>query len=247
MSPHPGRPPSFWRTLLGETGFYMGGILIVVGWAMFVSYVWRGVSFSSVPEDVPGSSRGFWFGMASAMTAIAIPMMLWTAKRVRDLLQHGVEVPGSIVSVSPARVVFRYSYAGREWSKIISGSGTRDVAEYDPGEGVTVLLDPGSPKRCLLRKGTVSGDGAPAPSGPQAGKGDAWWQTSGSGLVLLGLAVFFYVDLTRFEKTGGTYHFWGPFALLYGVSGKWGVVLTMGLLGLAMLYWGVQAFRKKQP
>ena len=243
-----GRPP-FWRTIFREPGFFFGLILPIVVWGMFASYVWRGVTFSSVPEDAPGSHRGFALNLAWAGTAISIVSMLWTAARVRRLLQHGVEAPGTVVSVSPSRVTFSYSYGGREWNKIISGTGTSAVSEYEPGDDVIVLLDPKSPKRCLLRKGVLSKEGIEVPLKPRADRSDAWWQTCGTGLVLLGLAVFFYVDLTRFEKTGGTYHFWGPFALLYGISGKWGIVLILGLLGLAMLYWGVQEFGKgkKKP
>ncbi|GEM_PF-4532962 len=74
-----------------------------------------------------------------------------------------------------------------------------------------------------------------------------WWKTFGLGLVLLGLTVYLYLDMTRIEAMGGTYRVRGFTGFLYAIGGKWGSVLAFGLMGLAMLYLGIQELREKRP
>ncbi len=64
---------------------------------------------------------------------------------------------------------------------------------------------------------------------------------------LLGFAVYLYVDLTKFETEGGERRLWAPLAFLYNIAGKWGAVLFIALLGVAMVVIAIRERAKPKP
>jgi len=64
---------------------------------------------------------------------------------------------------------------------------------------------------------------------------DRWWHGLFVAALLFGAAVYFYVDLTRFETEGGQRRIHWLLALLYYVLGKEGVAGGLVLGGVACL------------
>jgi hypothetical protein len=70
-------------------------------------------------------------------------------------------------------------------------------------------------------------------------KQEPWWLAMLGGLIMLGGAIWVYLDLTAFEAAGGTRRVNAIVALLYNYLGKWGVVGLMAVGGLGAIWHGV--------
>ena len=75
---------------------------------------------------------------------------------------------------------------------------------------------------------------------------DKWWQSALWGLACFGLAAFLYVDLSAFERDGGTKRVKWYIAVLYNTLGKWGVVALFALLGVVLLGFALAKLRSRR-
>lgn len=70
-----------------------------------------------------------------------------------------------------------------------------------------------------------------------------WWYD----LLWAGLFPLFgwllYLHFAKFEAAGGKMLMWAPIAMIYNLTGKWGVVVAGVLAGLFCLKSGVSKFR----
>lgn len=55
-------------------------------------------------------------------------------------------------------------------------------------------------------------------------------------IIVTGLAVYFYFDLTKFEKEGGSRNVHTLVKVLYDLGGKWAVVGTLGGISLVCMF-----------
>ena len=76
-------------------------------------------------------------------------------------------------------------------------------------------------------------------------KDEPWWLALLGGLIMLGGAVWVYIDLTAFETEGGTRRINWIVAFLYNNLGKWGVVGLMALGGLGATAVGISQLMAK--
>jgi hypothetical protein len=85
---------------------------------------------------------------------------------------------------------------------------------------------------------TVPGATTPA-------KKERWWTNFIWAPLMVAAAVYFYIDLTRFEEEGGTRRMNVIIIAVYHVLGKWGVVGVFALAAIVFVVTGVMGFRKR--
>jgi hypothetical protein len=73
--------------------------------------------------------------------------------------------------------------------------------------------------------------------------GEPWWAALLVALILFGITIGLYVDLTAWEASGGTRQMHWILALLYRWLGKWGMVGLCALIGMGVLYHGISKLR----
>jgi hypothetical protein len=73
----------------------------------------------------------------------------------------------------------------------------------------------------------------------QEQKQEPWWLALIGGLIMLGGAVWVYLDLTAFEAEGGTRRVNVIVKVLYTYLGKWGVVALMAVGGAGAIWHGL--------
>ncbi len=81
----------------------------------------------------------------------------------------------------------------------------------------------------------------------QEQKQEPWWLALLGGLIMLGGAIWVYLDLTAFEAAGGTRRVNAIVTLLYNYLGKWGVVGLMAVGGLGAIWHGVSQWSEGAP
>jgi hypothetical protein len=84
-----------------------------------------------------------------ALGMVALQSISSDSDRVADLQDHGVEVPGTIQTISGSGA-YRYAYS---WDgRLHQESGTDGVAGFYLGAPVTVLVDPDDPARSMVKR-----------------------------------------------------------------------------------------------
>jgi hypothetical protein len=84
------------------------------------------------------------------------------------------------------------------------------------------------------------------PPSDQEENDDPPWQLALFGVVLLGVAAYFYWATSRMEEGGGSIRVPAVIALAYNVGGKWLVTSILGLGGVALLGFAGFDFMKKK-
>lgn len=69
-----------------------------------------------------------------------------------------------------------------------------------------------------------------------------WWHFILAGIVGSVFTVYEYFDLTSFERSGETRYMPKPLALVYDLTGKWGVVGLGIAISVLLLFVGIQSY-----
>ncbi len=91
---------------------------------------------------------------------VELVLLFARVARVRSLLSSGVSVPGTVKEVyrvgsgagSQTRVEYTYVYEGEE-----HGASCPKRGDFEPGQSITVVLDPRAPGRSLIKDVFVAG------------------------------------------------------------------------------------------
>jgi hypothetical protein len=70
-----------------------------------------------------------------------------------------------------------------------------------------------------------------------------WWYYVASGLLIIAVSVWEFLDLSKLEQEGGSRMVSSYIALLYNLLGKWGILvvgLLLGVFGIAFGIWTLQ-------
>jgi hypothetical protein len=146
-----------WKALVSDSGTGLAAVTPLLGWGYYLWELLRGAKGDP--------TTAFW--IAVGLTAIGLPVGLVRARRTLRLLRFGEEVPGTVTAIKPlekqfsARVDVRYAVQGRDYTKAFSVTFVLgEQLEQQPH--VTVIVDPGSPQRCLLKEDILSRKAQPA-------------------------------------------------------------------------------------
>jgi hypothetical protein len=138
-APSPGR-------IIGIDSLAFGGAVIPPAlWGFYLVMLWLD----------RGSAEAWLFpGLPAVITILGIAVVIWRVRLVRSVFAHGVEVRGLVQSAtttrgSNTRLEFTYTYAGQAYT----GSNVVSQARFggQPGNVITVVLDPRRPKRAFIR------------------------------------------------------------------------------------------------
>lgn len=253
-------PKELWRHLPGDGGVLGGVIAPVLLWIMYVAVVHGGVHFgSSAPSDKSDETLLFW--MAVASVPLGLGYAAYSAFRWYLLVKEGVVVEGRVAKYGLSNgdlthMEFTYEVNRRKYKKAIS-VGSQFVESFGVGDRIQVLIHPHSPKVCLVVEESFTDLGLtkeerkakyePDPelhTDAALEKYRGWWKTGGIGVFLMAAAVYEYFDLTAFQKSGGTKSLDAFSGMVYGLLGKWGVVLVTAGLGLLAAWIGYDEWRK---
>lgn len=261
MSEHDERPipKDVAKYLKQDPGVLMGIAIPVIAWVIYAAVAFGGVRFSSSASGSSEAATVFWIALASI--PIGLSYAAYSAYRWILLVREGIVVDGRIESFGAGHhnltdVTVGYEVNGAKYQNSKSISNLL-AEQWEAGQQVRVLVHPRIPKVYLIVEEAFPDLGMddeqrkakyhPDPelqTGAALEKYKNWWKTLLLGAAAVVFAVYEYVDLTAFEKTGGTKRMNEFSAILYGLLGKWGVVLVFGGLGLFVVWIGFDEWRK---
>jgi hypothetical protein len=117
---------------------------------LFPAVFWIILLFGRTAQDA------YMFYITVAMTAVAIPLLLWRIFFFIKMFDTGVETPAVIQGMSfyrsRGRVGYTYTFNGAQYAAqdVIFKIGR--VKEFASGEEVVALVDPNNPKRAIIKK-----------------------------------------------------------------------------------------------
>jgi hypothetical protein len=101
------------------------------------------------------TDAAFYVSLASAVTVVALPVLLWRTSVVSNTLTNGIDVAGVISSAGffrgRGRISYIYSYQGEKLQSSNAVQQNKQASALTVGSSVTVVLDPNNPKRAFIR------------------------------------------------------------------------------------------------
>ncbi len=143
------RSPSFFSLIQGDYWALLAVIFPVVGWGLFIYNRF----IAAGPDRVEAAS--FFLNMAIVATVVGIPLLVWRLRSFQAHFARGVEVTGRVIAIGfrrdRGRVQYTYTYQGQSYQGANALHKTRKTQGIQPGDEVTLLVDPDNPKRALIR------------------------------------------------------------------------------------------------
>ena len=145
--------PKLTRIIGTDYGALLGVILPLAG-----ALLWAGNTFFGFPATwrgraiQQGDPTFIWIGVG--MAVVGIVLLAWRLSVFRSLFANGHRVPGRVTSVSffkdRGRIEYDYEYGGSALHGGHAVHKTKRTTSLEEGQTVTVLVDPGNPKRTIL-------------------------------------------------------------------------------------------------
>jgi hypothetical protein len=150
---------------MSDRGFWLlfGGIFVFVGVAFFAAVA--GINLFADPAALNADAPPLWvFALAGlaccALGGFVLRRTFVVSARARRLMAAGVPVPATVVDIRRSRVeinhrsrwyvCYRYDYGGRTLTGESDNMPGEMVADYKPGERVTIKVDPQTPEQSLF-------------------------------------------------------------------------------------------------
>jgi Protein of unknown function (DUF3592) len=148
----------------GDRFFWLlfGGIWLLVGVAFLAATA--GINLFADPAALNPDTPLWVFALAGlaacAFGGVILRRTLIAAARERRLMQSGIEVPATVTDVRRSRieinrqtrwyVCYRYDYSGRALAGESHSMPGEAVADFKPGDRVTIKVDPQKPEVSLF-------------------------------------------------------------------------------------------------
>lgn len=137
--------PSIFQIVRTDYSAHMAVLFPVIFW-VYIIYV--------VFFQPPVENTLLYIGIA--MTAVAIPVLLWRIYFIFNMFDTGVETTAVVQKIGfhrgRGRVTYVYTHQGTRYSKgnaIMKTGRTRNII---PSKDFTVLVTPNNPKRAIIKE-----------------------------------------------------------------------------------------------
>ena len=121
--------------------------------ALFPLLFWIYSAYSLFVRD---DSTQFFVLLSAAVTAVAIPLLLWRYRTIASVFEDGMEAPGTITAINffrgRGRVSYVYTFQGQKYSSGNAINRTKHSKNLEVGKQVTIFIDPGNPKRAFVKE-----------------------------------------------------------------------------------------------
>ena len=148
--------PSPFRVIRTDYAAMLALLFPVVIWGMYVATAFFGF-FPGLRgrEPLTASDAPFFLYFSVIVTLLGIPLLIWRIHVIRAIFIRGIEVPGKIMSAhfpgSRGRLEYAYIFRGQTYRSGHAFQKTKQIRGLQPGDDVTLVVDPNNPGKALIR------------------------------------------------------------------------------------------------
>lgn len=140
------KPPSLIRLIDTDYITLLALVFPLVAWGLYAAFK---LTRAASPPDA------IYIPLAAAVTAAALAVLVWRYRAFAHVFAEGVEVRAVIHTAAffrdRGRLEFVYTYLGEKYLGSTAVHKNARTKVLQPGEQVTVLVDPGNPRRAFIR------------------------------------------------------------------------------------------------
>jgi hypothetical protein len=148
--------PSPFRIIRTDYATILAMLFPVVIWGVYVATAFFGF-FPGLRgrEPLTASDANFFLYFSVIVTLLGIPLLIWRIHVIRAIFIRGIEVSGKIMSAhfsgSRGRLEYAYIFDGQTYRAGHAVHKTKQVRGIQPGDTITLVVDPNKPGKALIR------------------------------------------------------------------------------------------------
>lgn len=154
----PTQKPSFFQILKNDALSFIGIILPVVMWGIYIAVTFFGVSFQSKRSDtvIENSGANPVFLIAPiVLTILGAAFIFWRISSITKIFENGERVMGKITDISffkdRGRIEFSYNYQRQSFQSGSSIMKNSKTTGYRNGDEVILIVDSAKPTRVFIQ------------------------------------------------------------------------------------------------
>ncbi|HKJ37526.1 MAG TPA: DUF3592 domain-containing protein [Anaerolineales bacterium] len=137
--------PSLFRVILVDYSSLLAALFPITFWILTTYYFYTG-------DD----GLQFFVLLSTGVTVLGIPYLFWRFHIISSVFEDGLEVQGTIMSVSffrgRGRADYTYTHQGQKYISGNAISRTKYTRTLQSGQQVTILVDRNTPKRAFVKE-----------------------------------------------------------------------------------------------
>jgi hypothetical protein len=154
----PRQKPSFFQILKNDALSFIGIILPVVMWGIYIAVTFFGVSLTSKRSGtvIENSDANPFFLIAPiVLTILGAAFIFWRVNSITKIFESGEMVTGKITDISffkdRGRIEFSYNFQRQNFESGSSIMKNSKTTAYRSGDEVTLIVDSSNPSRVFIQ------------------------------------------------------------------------------------------------